>query len=150
MKCKNCGNELKEGSKFCSYCGTKLENSNKFCANCGAGLDINSDYCVKCGAKVNKMVDKEENDKNATNYLIGAGICFILPWFSSYLPFGSLLNWASPVGVIAFLVMGMNKYPKKTYFKTLLIIYIILEVVYVIFILLVFVSCISACSNLPG
>lgn len=24
MFCKNCGNELKEGVKFCSKCGTKL------------------------------------------------------------------------------------------------------------------------------
>lgn len=25
MKCSKCGNELKEGAKFCGYCGTKTE-----------------------------------------------------------------------------------------------------------------------------
>ena len=26
MKCKNCGNEVTQGSKFCGKCGTKIEN----------------------------------------------------------------------------------------------------------------------------
>ncbi len=26
MKCKNCGNEVTPGSKFCGKCGTKIEN----------------------------------------------------------------------------------------------------------------------------
>ena len=26
MKCKNCHEEIAEGSKFCCYCGAKVEN----------------------------------------------------------------------------------------------------------------------------
>ncbi len=29
MKCKNCGNENKEGAKFCRYCGSELKNENE-------------------------------------------------------------------------------------------------------------------------
>lgn len=25
MKCKKCGNEIKEGNNFCTKCGTKIE-----------------------------------------------------------------------------------------------------------------------------
>lgn len=27
MKCSKCGNELKEGAKFCGYCGNKYRNT---------------------------------------------------------------------------------------------------------------------------
>lgn len=30
MKCKNCGNEIKENSNFCTKCGTKINNSDDF------------------------------------------------------------------------------------------------------------------------
>ena len=28
MKCKNCGNELKQGTTFCGQCGTKVESES--------------------------------------------------------------------------------------------------------------------------
>ena len=28
MHCVNCGNEIKEGQKYCGKCGTKVSNNN--------------------------------------------------------------------------------------------------------------------------
>ena len=39
MMCKNCGNELVEGAKFCMECGTKVE-TELVCAECGMILSI--------------------------------------------------------------------------------------------------------------
>ncbi len=48
--CKNCGAELKPGSRFCEHCGAK--NAPEFCPNCGAKLEPDSVFCGNCGTKV--------------------------------------------------------------------------------------------------
>ena len=48
--CKNCGAELKPGSRFCEHCGAK--NAPQFCTNCGEKLEPGSSFCGNCGAKV--------------------------------------------------------------------------------------------------
>ena len=48
--CKNCGAELKPGSRFCEHCGAK--NAPEFCPNCGEKLEPGSLFCGNCGAKV--------------------------------------------------------------------------------------------------
>ena len=51
MMCKNCGNELVEGAKFCMECGTKVE-TELVCAECGMKLPLNAKFCMECGTKV--------------------------------------------------------------------------------------------------
>lgn len=78
-KCPQCGNEVKNGRKFCIYCGNDLsvsENSNqesfvtdqvnsqialleeqsvlaiKICVQCGNKIKVEKKFCSKCGAKV--------------------------------------------------------------------------------------------------
>ena len=48
--CKNCGAELKPGSRFCDSCGAR--NAPAFCTNCGAKLEPESVFCGNCGTKV--------------------------------------------------------------------------------------------------
>jgi len=82
MKCKNCGSELKENSKFCAYCGSNTSVHQKYCTNCGNSLVEGADYCVKCGTKCSfNKVNNVEDDGQAYIYLIVAGICFVIPWF---------------------------------------------------------------------
>ena len=56
--CKNCGEILSEGAKFCSSCGTKvsqdenMKSKNKFCSECGAIIKNDSKFCSECGSKV--------------------------------------------------------------------------------------------------
>ena len=55
--CKNCGESLSEGAKFCSNCGTKIvtientEKKNKFCSECGSVITSDAKFCGECGAK---------------------------------------------------------------------------------------------------
>ncbi len=50
MKCNNCGNELKQGARFCTKCGTKTETAY-CCAQCKTKLDPDDMFCPECGAK---------------------------------------------------------------------------------------------------
>lgn len=59
--CQKCGNELKEGAKFCSKCGSKyepqIEQSSEsdmkkhLCKKCGKELIDNEKFCSACGTK---------------------------------------------------------------------------------------------------
>lgn len=55
MKCQNCGNEVKEGAKFCRECGAQIAAQTKqasvnVCPRCGKVLENGVIYCDKCGA----------------------------------------------------------------------------------------------------
>ena len=53
--CRDCGNPLKEESKFCPGCGRALEQpepQRPKCAYCGADLKATSKFCPKCGKTV--------------------------------------------------------------------------------------------------
>ena len=57
--CKNCGNQLHEGAKFCPDCGTKVENTPlqltndvDYCPNCGKTVDNDYEFCPDCGTNL--------------------------------------------------------------------------------------------------
>lgn len=53
MFCKECGNEIPDGSAFCPECGTPAREEKKraFCPECGAEIDPAVKFCPSCGAK---------------------------------------------------------------------------------------------------
>jgi len=62
-KCLKCGNELKDGQKFCMKCGTpvsanpqqavaKQVTAPAVCAKCGNPLNPGQKFCMKCGQPV--------------------------------------------------------------------------------------------------
>lgn len=62
-KCSKCGNEVKDGQKFCMKCGTPVSvNSQQaetkqisaptVCAKCGNPLNPGQKFCMKCGTPV--------------------------------------------------------------------------------------------------
>lgn len=63
IRCPVCGNEIAEGSLFCSKCGSRIipkdEDGNpqkikvKYCPNCGLKLSENAEFCFNCGTKLN-------------------------------------------------------------------------------------------------
>lgn len=66
MKCTKCGNELKDGMKFCTKCGTavsanpqqsavKQSPSMNVCIKCGNQLKPGQKFCTKCGASVSAL-----------------------------------------------------------------------------------------------
>lgn len=77
IKCSNCGNEIKEGTKFCSKCGNNIleqqEKSSdeilsqekeciKKCANCGNEIREGIKFCSKCGKRVLEQQEKNDMD----------------------------------------------------------------------------------------
>lgn len=94
MFCENCGNEIKEKSKFCQECGTPLinynsevlyektntaDNSDKIkvlCKNCRAEIKTDSEFCQECGFSVKfslmslladtltKVIEKSDKESN--------------------------------------------------------------------------------------
>jgi class 3 adenylate cyclase/tetratricopeptide (TPR) repeat protein len=46
MQCPNCGNENREGRRFCSQCGNALA---VVCSHCGAGNEAQDRFCGECG-----------------------------------------------------------------------------------------------------
>lgn len=60
LKCKNCGKELAEGSKFCLECGTKIENIGEnelICSHCGKKT-TKGKFCSECGQKIQLVCPK--------------------------------------------------------------------------------------------
>ncbi len=65
-KCSKCGNELKDGQKFCMKCGTpvsanlqtaaaKQVDTPAVCAKCGNPLLPGKKFCMKCGTPVSTV-----------------------------------------------------------------------------------------------
>lgn len=57
MKCQSCGNEVKEGAKFCRECGSEIVYKTEsfvdnICSECGNVLEENAVFCNNCGKRV--------------------------------------------------------------------------------------------------
>lgn len=52
--CKNCGQSVPDGAKFCGKCGTRVEEDvgKVFCSACGEQLELGAQFCPSCGTKV--------------------------------------------------------------------------------------------------
>ncbi len=69
MKCPYCGNENKEGAKYCASCGRNLECENGtepagsrgfvYCPYCGERNEADAQFCLSCG---NELFPEEEGD----------------------------------------------------------------------------------------
>lgn len=65
MKCKNCGEEISNGSNFCEYCGTKVSNKRKnhiILWLCFAAVFVA--IAVVAFVHLNPNGEDEKNDKN--------------------------------------------------------------------------------------
>src|SRR5215813_11912826 len=49
MRCGKCGNENREGAKFCKDCAAPILTK---CSNCGAAIQPGSKFCDECGVPV--------------------------------------------------------------------------------------------------
>lgn len=85
MKCTKCGNELKNGVKFCPQCGEAIKEEKKmrYCTKCGAEIQPYASFCAKCGTNVNVVQEqgakktKKQSGKYKKMFLI-AGIAIIV------------------------------------------------------------------------
>ncbi len=54
MFCKNCGNQVGEGGRFCSKCGAEIlaEKKENLCPRCHVVVEEGAKFCNKCGASL--------------------------------------------------------------------------------------------------
>ena len=59
MRCSKCGNENREGRKFCTTCGTALVAS---CPKCGAPIHQGESFCGECGTALSEAAPAAATD----------------------------------------------------------------------------------------
>ena len=144
MKCKNCGNELKENDIFCSQCGKRIDDNNE-------PIIENNEPVV---------------DYKKANILtaISAILIFVLPGIITNLcmrydgtdiaNFFRSLDTIVPLAGIATLIYTRIKYPKHTISKVLIIVAIIVFIAVFIYAIAIMALCsFAACGamqNCPG
>lgn len=66
MICKNCGNELPQGAKFCVKCGTRVAAERR-CINCNTLLQPGDIFCMECGTRNDGGTDSEMKSQKAAS-----------------------------------------------------------------------------------
>lgn len=109
MNCKNCLQEIKEGTQFCPHCGAKVENeeiveTHTYCENCMTELSKTDEFCSNCGAKV-----KKEEKKTAKCWSVFAKVAHVLGIVcisTCFVPFVSFVALSCSVPGIVFSCLG--------------------------------------------
>ena len=153
MNCQKCGTIINDGDSFCTQCGTpvKIETSNeKIVTN----QPEQSKDVFDENIKGNKLCILSLILKYAVGF-IGGGI---IELFSNIFPsvsdsvadliFGTLFSLVGISSLAAFVLMVVVrvKYPKNTFGKVLMWIYIVEIILAIIAIVLIFLMC-MACAN---
>jgi len=75
MFCPKCGNEIKDGAKFCAKCGwavpaatAQAASVEKRCASCGTVLKDGVKFCPKCGGAVSTELPQAEAAEEKTEF----------------------------------------------------------------------------------
>lgn len=144
MKCKNCGNELKENDIFCSQCGKRVDDNKE------------------------PIIENDETsiDYSKANILtaISAILIFVIPWIISNLcmrydgtdiaNFLRSLDTIIPLAGIATLIYTRIKFPKHALSRVFLILLIILFIAILVYSITIMALCSAticgAMQNCPG
>ncbi len=147
---------------YCKNCGKELSSEDKFCSNCGLGNKLDPDNNQTNTLKDNEtsanssgtINDKEDRECNIL--CIISLICLfinsgVLSIYGTKLDeansFSSILGLAPLVGVVLMIVARV-KYPKKTFPKVLMWIYIVNIIIFIIFFIMFFVLCYGCVSSM--
>ncbi len=159
MKCIKCGKELNEGDKFCRDCGQKVEDVKQSEAQNSQSQTQSQVQTQEVVKEEKRIVSSMENDTflciiSLACYFGGPIITWLLNIISYKIPFMAIFNRITsllPLFAFGLVIYTKVKYPKSTFAKTLLIIYIVLFAISLILLFVFIVSCIkglSECSNI--
>ena len=140
--------------KYCSNCGQPTVEDAKFCASCGTALNEVNDQILE--------IQKEEKRKGNNLAWTSLGL-FLVNWLFSgatFLTVGSSTNKFSMMfaqilsyipglcflASIIIMIVGRVKYPKNTFLKVLMWIYIAVIIAFVAMYIVTMIMCIS-CIN---
>ena len=104
MKCKNCGAELAEGTKFCTECGVsisnnmpssqndvhKIDSDEMYCFHCAGIIKKLAEICPKCGCRVAPAYASSQVDQSSPGLAVLSfffpliGIIMFFVWSKTY------------------------------------------------------------------
>jgi len=65
--CKNCGNKVDDGAKFCPECGAEVTNGGaKYCAKCGNERKGTEKFCSQCGTPYCQSLTSNISEKEVS------------------------------------------------------------------------------------
>ena len=103
MKCKFCGNEIEQGSLFCSYCG-KEQLQSKRCIKCGHEIDADAKFCDFCGASQSMTREQKLQQKRST--VIAAKNSNEAPIKKEFVKTDRNSSWLKIAGIIIFVIIA--------------------------------------------
>ena len=140
---------------YCKNCGTKLDEDDLFCTNCGTAKNDKKEVVEKVEIKNNEMSETDTKNANLLCILslifvfafdmIAGIITVIIP------PLGELLFSISPLANLTGLVLmivARVKYPKSTFAKILMWVYIALFILAIVATVLIVAACFYTCSTM--
>lgn len=103
MFCKNCGQQINKGGKFCGHCGTEtgykdFSTKTKSCTFCEAEIDFDSKECLNCKRV---LVEKISSNQKYESYA---------PEFHSPAKESSVTKFISWIKNINYSKLVLNKY----------------------------------------
>jgi len=130
MYCEKCGEKIKEGNNFCTNCGTPKKVINK--------VEVKEEQKVVGGPTVIVVENKVDEENKKANilctisllcYFIGPILLFLISLCLSFISksLGSVFNIlisAPRIAAIVLMIVARVKYPKNTFAKVLMWIYI--------------------------
>ena len=129
---------------------------NNYCRNCGNKLDKDAKFCSKCSAEVfDDRIDVEKKKKELEvyrkkeNIFIIVVIClYVLPYFLHYLHFISdaVVSFIGPLSYLCatvILIYARIMMHDSIKIKVLFYIIISLVIIYILFMILLFVTCLG-------
>ena len=142
--CSECGNKLEEGSVFCTSCGNKLEEAPQVVNNAPQTADVES-----------------PEDKKKAHILciislilffapsvVNVGLSYLINTFSTAgLYTGYSLSGLTSLVAIVLMIVARVKYPKNTFAKILMWIYIVLIILGTVAMIAVFILCYSLMAS---
>lgn len=158
MKCKNCGIEITEDCKFCTNCGTPIgETTTQENNSTPSTQKVEPTQTI-----VNNNVNTLEDDKKANKLCI---ISLVLKYVPSILIGGvysavdssnsianalTLLLGLGPLAALILMIYVRVKYPKNTFGKVLMWLYIIEIVFSLIAIVIIMITCAGILNSCKG
>ena len=143
MYCINCGNKLSDTDRFCPECGT--ENTT------GTNITPVSNTQTNNQTVNNNNEMSPEDKKNADMLCVISLICtFGGSLVTAVFPPAAAITGIMPLAGLILMIVARVKYPKSTFAKVLMWLYIVLYVMAVLAVILMVYALVIACTNCPG
>ena len=132
---------------YCVKCGKQLNENEKFCPNCG---EVNR--LLEDNNQQNNVVQPKENDGATLLCILSLIFMYFAPGVivavvENLFPSIEFLGGLSPLAALVLMIVARVKYPKSTFAKVLMWIYIIQIILAIIGFILLVAFCYVMCGS---